>query len=558
MKNKFSKLAVLALSGAMAFSAAACGENVNNEEESGVCEVKAVIAGYGVDWLTEASAAFNEAFKDEGYEIKIVLTDTSINMLNEIQYPKRNSTDLYFEYNQINTLVNKSRNVFKNNTECIFEDLTDVLNSKPIGSDKKEQGKTLMECIPEEVISGYKYTGKLQGFNGYYGLPLTGGTNGVYVNEKTLLEKGYSFDDFLTTDSVIKMVKELQPADETDASAFYPVAFSGQKAPGYWRYLYTTLLAQYAGAQKYNDMWTFTPASGNQIADGYTVYEERGILEALKVIEELENRDYSVPGTSSMDHIGAQARVFTGRSLFMVSGDWIYKEMEKDYSDYLNDVVKVRTPVISALGVKLGLCGSSHAEGDSCATCETKLKTAVKAADEGKAAAAIATEAGISEAQATTIREARGYYEGIDTSWSITIPSYANAKKAAKMFIRFLMSDEGQAIYNKNTYSFMAFSTDIDSSAMDKKSKAMYDFMYSDISSAYYADANNPIRVFNGLSNNLFPGYGTESSIFMALSYSHKNEKNPAMTAQKVYDTCKNDVRKNWNDYLVTAGLIEG
>ena len=559
MKKTFKKITAVALSTLLICGATGCGGGkVDNSTESNVCEVKAAVAGYGVEWLNESAAKFNEIFKAEGYEIKITLTDPNINLMNEIVQPKRNSTDMYFEYNRINDLIDKSRTVFKNNTEALLEDMTDVLNSKPIGTDKQEQGETLMNRLHKEDIDGYKYSGRLKGFDGYYGLPFTGGTTGVYVNEKTLTEKGYSLDDFLTTDSVIKMVKALAPADETDVNAFFPVSFSGSAAPGYWGYLYEPLLTQYMGAQWYNNMWSFTPSSGTQIENGYSVYAERGILEALKVVEELENRDYAVPGTSSMDHIGAQARVFTGRSLFMVSGDWIYKEMEKDYSQYLDDVIKIRTPVISALGVKLGLCGVSHNEGEKCDACEAKLKAAVKASDEGKTAAEMASSVGISEDKASTIRTARGYYEGFGSNWAIAIPSYSNAKKVAKLFIRFLVSDEGQAIYSKNTYTFMAYSTTQDTSKMDKKRKAMYDFMYSDNCSPYYKNRNNPIRVLNGLSGNIFPGYGTESSVYASLSYSHKNEKNPLVTAEKIYNTCKDTVRINWNDYLITAGLIEG
>lgn len=559
MKKWFIRTLTLVMSTLFAFSAIGCKKDPvdNTNNESKICEVKAAIAGYGVDWLTEASSTFNEIYKDEGYEIKVTLTDTSINMDNEILYPKRNTTDLYFEYNRINQLVDKSRNVFKNNTDCVLEDLTDVLESKPIGADKKEQGERLIDRIPEEVISGYKYTGKLKNFDGYYGLPFTGGTSGIFVNEKTLTEKGYTFDDFLTTNSLIKMVKELQPADETDATAFFPVSFSGAKAPGYWSSLYSDLLAQYEGVQGYNDIWSFTPSSGSQIEDGYKVYEKRGILESLKVVEELENRDYSAPGTSSIDHIGAQARVFTGRSLFMVSGDWIYKEMEKDYSQYLDDVVKVRTPIISALGVKLALCGTTHEEGADCDLCETKLKSVVKAVDEGKSISAIVTDCGVTETQANAIKTARGVYEGLNSlGWSISIPSYADAKNVAKLFIRFLTSNEGQKIYNKHTYSFIAFSTEVDSDEMDKKSKAMYDYMYLDFCTPYYRNVTNPLRVLNGLTNSLFPAYGTDVSVFQNLSYSHRNDTNPSYTAEKVYEKCKSDVKLNWNDYLITAGIV--
>ena len=220
MKKWFLRTFTMIMSTLIAFSVIGCGDNsVNTGEESKTCEVKAAIAGYGVDWLAEASKAFNEIYKDEGYKIKVTLTDTSINMENEILYPKRNTTDMYFEYNKINQLVDKSRNVFKNNTDCVLEDLTDVLNSKPIGADKKEQGEKLIDRIPAEVISGYKYTGRLKNFSGYYGLPFTGGTSGIFVNEKVLDAKIYNtYIELLQNHS--DMIKVMASVDDVVLDKF--------------------------------------------------------------------------------------------------------------------------------------------------------------------------------------------------------------------------------------------------------------------------------------------------------------------------------------------------
>ena len=74
-----------------------------------------------------------------------------------------------------------------------------------------------------------------------------------------------------------------------------------------------------------------------------------------------------------------------GKSMFIVAGDYLYKELEKDYKTEMENIIAVKTPVISALGVKLDLCGAGAHEKDApCAACNEKLRAVVKAVDEEK------------------------------------------------------------------------------------------------------------------------------------------------------------------------------
>ena len=568
MKKKHIKAVGIALASLFAFSAAACNNNtLPNEPESNVAEVKAVVAGYGVDWLTAAAAKFNEMYAEEGYEIRITLTDTEINAQNEITTPNKNTADLYFEYNNIDNLIDRSRNILKETGASLLEDLTDVYTAKAIGEDKQEQGKPIGERLDSRAEDFCSYTGVLSGYDGVYALPTQGGTTGLYVNMKTLREKGYTSDDLLTTDALLNMVEELAPADPLDTTAFFPVAWSGLKAPGYWNYLCQILIAQYTGATRYENIWNFVPANGTVVDQGYTVYQERGIYEALKVTEELENRDYAVPGTTSLTHTAAQARVFKGESLMMVSGDWIYKEMEKDYPALLDDVIAVKTPVISALGVKLGLCGTAHAMPDktsddveiadvSCDACETKLLAIVKAVDEGTMTdAEIASAQGVGADKVATIRASRGYYQGSTCKAVAFIPSYSNAKKVAKLFLRFLMSDDGNAIYNEHTYSYFDIQhiTPLDPAEMNEREKAVYDKMYDENSSPVYEDESSRLRSVANVA--FYPQEGTLINAYTGLSYSHSNGK-PTFTAKSIYEGNIKYARLNWQDWLQAARLI--
>lgn len=561
MKKICTKALAAGMALCVAVSAAACNKLPVGGDESNICEVKAIVAGYGVDWLQPAVDQFNEMYKEEGYEVRITLTDTDINASNEICTPNRNTTDLYFSYSTIDTLINKSRSILRESGVSLLEDLSDVWESKAIGADKQEQGDPIGERLDPRAAEFCSYNGALDGFDGLYGIPYEGGTTGIYVNMKVLEEKGYSEDDLLTTDALIEMVRELAPADPLDDTQFFPVAWSGGKAPGYWDYLCQILIAQYAGAEKYGNIWNFIPEEGESamLEKGYEVYEEWGIYEALKVLEELENKDYAVPGTSSMTHTAAQARVFTGSSLFMVSGDWIYKEMEKDYGQYLDDVIAFPAPVISALGVKLGLCGRTHTESYEnydCDECENILRAVVKAVDEDELGdEEIASANGISADKVAVIRESRGYYRGHTGQTTVFMPSYSDAKKVAKLFLRFLYSDDGNDIYHRYTYNYfpIEFVEEPDVSTMNEREKAVYMKRYSENASPVYEDTSSPIRSIAKVV--FFPSQGSQVTAYTGLSYSH-SQGQATYTAKEIYESNIEFAEVSWNDWLQTARLI--
>lgn len=75
----------------------------------------------GVDWLTAAAAKFNEVYRDEGYEVVITLTDAEINATNEIKTPNRCTTDIFFEYNNVNALINQSRAILKKDGVALLD-----------------------------------------------------------------------------------------------------------------------------------------------------------------------------------------------------------------------------------------------------------------------------------------------------------------------------------------------------------------------------------------------------------------------------------------------------
>lgn len=559
MKKGFKFLAGM-LAAVTAFGVSACGKTPieTGETDGKRIEVKAVIAGYGTDWLSALASRFNEIYKAEGYEVVITQMDTELGAKNEISYPKKCTTDIFFEYNNADELLNKSYSILRQKGQALLDDLSDVYKSPAIGADKQSEGKNIIDRMESVLVDNCRYHGTLQGFDGIYGIPWQGGYNGIYVNKVKLAELGFTTDNLLTTDDLKSVINACAPekteAALTDANGFFPVAWSQKVAPGYWDYMFRALMAQYEGTQSFENFVNFVPDDGTTVEKGYTVYEKRGILEALKVIEFLEDRDLCVPGTSSMDHITAESRVATGKSLMVVAGDYMYKELEKDYSEYYGNILPIKWPVISALGVKLGLCGASHAAGDECSACNVKLREIVKAVDEGKTNAEIVSALGATEAAVKAIREARCQYMLGEGTVVASIPAYSDAKKGAKLFLRFMYSDEGMQIFRSKTY------VDLPASYTVEPEQSQYEFVQKMFERNKANDVlvrdsylNSPIRR-SGVTE--FPKQQSIVALFTQLSYTHSHgSPNAGFTPQEIYESNISWVKSSWGDYIRQAGL---
>lgn len=565
MKKTFNKIVGMVLSAIAVFGMFGCKrgpvEIPNTDTDGKRIEIKATIAGFGVDWLADIVEKFNEVYADEGYVAVVTQQDTVVNAINELVTPKECTTDIYFQYaDLIDIALNKSRAILKSE-KALLADITDALNSPAIGTDKKEHGDKLIDRIVGNLADSVKYTGKLKGYNGLYGIPWQGGTTGVYINKNVLAKFGYTLDNILTTDDFIDVIRKMapEPTEEnlTNNSLMFPVSWSGKVAPGYWQYLFDALLCQYEGLESYNNFYGFIPDEGDVVSNGYSVYEKKGILESLKVLDALLDKDLAAPGTTSRDHIQMQAAVATGKAFMCVTGDWIYKELEADYSSKMSNVIAIKTPVISALGVKLGLCGKTHNTDDNCAACNEKLRNIVKAVDAGTDSdAKIASDVGggTTEEKVARIREARGYYDGGYYSTVAMIPAFSDAVKGAKLFLRFMYSDECMKLYRAKTYVDLP-ARYIEEPEKDSRDfvQAIYDRVFggNGIPFTYYN--LSPIRRVAGVRN--FPNEGSTGAVVNGLTYSHSHASKGQYSPSEIYQNNITFVKASWGDYLREAGL---
>ena len=446
-------LAVLMLVGLLA----GCGDSGSTNEtnpdgstaQNKTCIVAYNSSGYGHDWLEKAAEVFMDMYKDEGYKIELKIsqgTDTSNIKLEIPLGADKNDVDLYIGAGDLESVLDASNKTMRGEG-AILVDLTEEVWNKPaIGADKQEEEKTVAEryLLDEEYLY---YDGKLEEYHGgIYALPISIGSCGIILNPLVTEQYGYGLDNLpRTTDEFNEMCMKI--AETSAETGVYAYAWPGANASGYITYLFFEYFAQYSGKEAFMNFVKTVPESGDIINDGWQVYEDEGILQALKAMEPIMKSEFSPAGSAGMTHIEAQDQVLTGKAAFIMNGDWVLNEMEDLYYEEASQCVMMNTPVISVIGTE---CGITDAE----------LSEAVKMIDEGKTNADImAVISGLDDAETQRIRDARNIYgcgEKV-VRGGCAIPAYADATDVAILFLRFLCSEDGCQIVRDEAYNVSAF-----------------------------------------------------------------------------------------------------
>lgn len=525
-----------------------CSKNQGNTDPV-VVDVRIYKAGYGTEWFHAAKEKFEELYKDRNYTINIVEESNSVpsKVLAEIQNKKSNSIDLYITGDSnFPNLLKLSKSALKSTDEVLLEDLSEDVFSQPaIKFDGSEEGVTIESKLNESSKRFLQYQGTtsskdsyLNKFkDNYYAFPWASGVSGFLVNKSVfesfgITELPRTTDELLTAYNTICPRIDGKPTPAREG--VYPMIYAGQNSAGFWLFPYDTFFAQYSGAEAEKNFWLCEPATGSMSENGYDVYRDEGILEALKVVEKLCDDDYCMNGTSNMDEIGAQLKVLQGQAAIMPTGNWVYQQMKLNYSEFVENGVMMKMPVISALGTKLGIS-------------DAVLSNIIKGVDEGKTNVQIASECGTTEAIAMKVREARSVYFDYSTNHIAYIPSYSTSKEVAKLFLRFLASDDNLDLYKTKAYSSLPFKyEDLSKVEVNDFVKSVDDIMGYGENTLIAEDMNgSPIRQ-QGL--HCFPAFGAYSYVFKGFSQKEYN-------AQKVFNDDIENAQDDWDTLKARAGI---
>ncbi|MCQ2602596.1 MAG: hypothetical protein MJ193_01580 [Clostridia bacterium] len=420
---------------------AACGKKKLQARDENVVQISYTLAGYGDEWIEIAVDMFNEAYADKGYSAVIDRSDAGFqyeNVMQEIKYPDTNPYDLYITIaeNIVPKLIDSSYSVLKSRDEALLEDLSDLYASAPVALDGSEESGTVSSTRSASTLFYNNYISEGSQFNGKtYSYQWTCGQAGMAVNTKVLSDLGYTMPR--TTKEMLAIFDDVlaKKAKASTGSTIYPVTWPGQNGGGYAAYSLYTWMAQYMGLEEYNDFFAMKPKTGTTFDNGYDVYDNVGILYALKAMETFMDQKYAVEGSvTTINHLLSDQILADGEAVFSFNGSWNYNELIGiGYEDAeLSGLEMMPLPVLSEVADKIGLAGSVDEK-------DAKLSAIVKGIDDGMTDAQIATAQGVTAEQVATVREARGMYYDLGLTHQAIIPSYSNAKGAAKEFLRFIV-----------------------------------------------------------------------------------------------------------------------
>lgn len=538
-------LALLMLVGILAGCGGDSGNNGGETNPDGgfAQGKKAIVAynssGYGDTWLRECARVFNEMYAEEGYEIELKISYGNENNA-QLEIGKgadKNDVDLYLGAGNLETLLDASNKTMRGQGAVLVDLKDEVWNKPAIGADKQEEEKTVAErfILDEEYLY---YDGVKEEFHGgIYCLPTSIGSCGIVLNPTVTEKYGYGLDNLpKTTDEFNEMCRKIM---ETSAeTGVYAYAWPGGNASGYITYLFFEYFAQYSGKEAFMNFVKTEPYTDatleDIVADGWKVYEDKGILEGFKAMEPIMKPEYSPAGSASMTHLEAQHEVLVGNAAFIMNGDWVLNEMEEEYYEEASQCIMMNTPILSVIGVE---CGITDAE----------LSQAVGMIDEGKTnEEIIAAIPGLDDTETQRIRDARNIWgRGESTIRSgATIPAYADGRDVAILFVRFLCSEDAAQILRDEAYCMSAFECES------------------------YASKGNTVYMDSVVAN-INPGHGESISMDASLSivransgmlyFNHPMVIQPVtfknmildttgeMTAEKMYENEKAYAKSQWS-----------
>ncbi len=407
------KLRLLSLFTALicAVSTAACSANGNNEEDyvgKTVVNIVSINKGYGVQWLKDVAAIFEQQHENVKVKISVVYDDSVI----------KNNLESGRKYCDYDLMFTGAGTMSKTN---FVADLTDVYDSTLPG-----KTQTIGESMDQTLKAAFAENGTTP--TKYYYMPWTAGIDGFLVNYEAaakLFGEGWENTYKLrTTNEVLAFAAAIKAKG---ANAFGHCADTH-----YYHFLYETWWAQYEGLQGISDYYNgiYYDAFGEKQI-GPEVCLQQGRLESLKVMESIFSNGYSDPRSNGNTFEVTQTYFMLGEFVMFSNGDWNNLEMSKSFPN--TDIRFYKTPVISSLGTKLGIS-------------EAQLIEVIDYID-----GASSQKPAVSDEIIETIRESRSLIHTYASAHSMAIPEYSDHIDLAKEFIKLLISDVGQAAYAKAT-----------------------------------------------------------------------------------------------------------
>lgn len=549
---KLKRLTVFVLTVMLAagflFNITGCG-NSGISDDPKTLNIRIYKAGYGDAYIKAMAAKFEEIYYEEGYKVNVVESAETVlgaEVVNELMLGDKNRIDMYFSGGFSATdMINKA----EEKGYDLVEDLSDIYKMHPITlTGEEETEKTIEEKIDPMAKKYMQYVGSNEEYYGkYLFFPLYKSPTSLVINKKVL--KDYEIDVPLTTNQLVAAVNKIAETSET--TGVYPVSWAGLNAYTYWHCCEDLWMAQYEGEDRF--LQTITMNGFENPLDAVQVYDWEGYKHSLTVMDTMLDLDNTARGTINMGHGNAQHLFITGKAAFMANSGWLHNEMSANYSQYMDDIVMIKMPIISELGVKLGLDGKN---GTDRAKCEEVLIDIIAGIDAGKSDAEIVADAGtansvtVEPADVAAVRDARYLMYDRGVTNQAIISNFSTKKDIAKLFLRMFASDDsGQYLLTfANATSPFILNTELDYSASSefvKSAMALCDSEYTGLNRAFSGESLRQDALVE-----LFYGDSAPEKTIAS------GDGAPGTTGAELWKKTGDEVKKIWEKTLRENNLI--
>lgn len=478
-------------------------------------------AGFGIEWLDPLI----EIFQDENPSITVrkrSVVKNDHNYVNKFLSGVAD-TDLFFVETDVLRHIETPVTSGGVQYSVPFADLTDLFKTKIPNENLTIEQKMRPEYLAFNTVGGKNYT-----------FPWMESMMGIVMNKNVYKEEWGKLPN--TTDELIEFCKKIK-------NEVSPFIFS--ISDPYWLDIYEIWMTQYNSMEKMTKFYDGYAISGEYSGARHIpqMFLDNGLLEALNVLEELIKYEngYQDRLSYTLSFTDVQNKFLDTDSnvLFMANGTWLQREMSMNYDpDEINSEF-IRTPVISALGTKLGISDSilsqiiDYADG-----------TTDSAPDFTSTVSGLSREDIIEEVvNARKIVSSNHLHAAF-------IPAYSTKIDLAKKFIQLMASDRGIEAMLLNSQVKPAMKYDFTNEAVNNELSAFMQSVYR-ISKDSIFDIHPKGDLFRkgGLFTVNNQGYFTS-----ALAAVNPNDR---LTAQDIFMNNYNYVADTlrWQSFLNAAGI---
>ncbi len=406
--------------------------------EGGTLELGVENKGYGDEFAYKLAEAFQEKTG-----IKTAVTKSSSAEWTETHMKagaENNTLDVIFDINNI-AMKSVAQKNYVAGYERAYVDLSDIYDQPLEGYNTD---KTLEELVFPYSLAACTWGGEDKGFGDgkQYFVNWAAGIEGLIYNV-SLFEK-YNLEVPKTTDELFALMSQMATLNNDSYALndnnfkIYPFVHSGKT--NYTSYLTNVWWAQYDGIEAFNNVLQGKDANGVLSSDSM---KAKGKLSALQIIADIMDRDAVYTDATvcmGLSFTDAQLKFLDEQAFMISTGDWLEREMQHSYEGNAK-IAFMPIPVNSDVI-------------DKCTTVTTdaQLSEVISYIDGD-----VATRPTyVSDEDLAFIKSARSMYTSEGNQHIAYIPAYSDNVEAAKQFIQFMLSKEGQEIMLEYAFGNMA------------------------------------------------------------------------------------------------------